>query len=133
MLNAHAYDLARVIVAEQGKPLAEAKGEVAYAAFYFEWFSEEAMRTYGEIIPSPWRDREILPVRRPVGVFAAITSWNFPLAMVARKVAAGWAAGCAAIIRPDNATPLSALALAALAESAGLPTGVCNVVTGALL
>ena len=130
LMRANAEDLARIIVAEQGKPLAEARGEVAYAASFIEWFGEEAKRVYGETIPSPWPGREVLTFRRPVGVFAAITPWNFPLAMIARKVGAGWAAGCAGIIRPDCQTPLTALAFAALAQRAGLPAGVCNVVTG---
>jgi succinate-semialdehyde dehydrogenase/glutarate-semialdehyde dehydrogenase len=130
LMCANREDLARIIVAEQGKPLAEARGEVSYAASFVEWFSEEAKRTYGETIPSPWPGSEILTFRRPIGVFAAITPWNFPLAMIARKVGAGWAAGCAGIIRPDSATPLTALAFALLAERAGLPAGVCNVVIG---
>ncbi|PKO86479.1 MAG: succinate-semialdehyde dehydrogenase (NADP(+)) [Betaproteobacteria bacterium HGW-Betaproteobacteria-12] len=130
LINAHADDLARLITAEGGKPLAEAKGEVAYGASFVEWFAEEGKRTYGESIPSPNADKRLLVVRQPIGVCAAITPWNFPLAMITRKVAPALAAGCTVVGKPAEATPLTALALAVLAERAGLPAGVLNVVTG---
>ena len=129
-LLAHQDDLARLITAECGKPLAEARGEVAYAASFFEWFAEEGKRAYGESIPSPTRDKRLITIRQPVGVVAAITPWNFPLAMIARKVAPALAAGCTTVVKPAEQTPLCALALAALAEEAGLPPGVLNVITG---
>ena len=129
-LLAHQDDLARLITAESGKPLAEARGEVAYAASFFEWFAEEGKRAYGESIPSPTRDKRLITIRQPVGVVAAITPWNFPLAMIARKVAPALAAGCTTVVKPAEQTPLCALALAALAEEAGLPPGVLNVITG---
>jgi succinate-semialdehyde dehydrogenase/glutarate-semialdehyde dehydrogenase len=121
-------DLARLISMEQGKPLAESRCEVAYSAGYVEWFAEEAKRAYGEVIPEPVRGRKLIVVKEPVGVVATITPWNFPLAMLARKVAPAVAAGCAVVAKPDAATPLSALAFAALGEQAGLPAGVFNVV-----
>ncbi len=130
LMDDHVEDLATIITSEQGKPIKEARSEVAYAGSYLTWFAEEARRIYGETIPSPWPGRKLIVQRQPVGVFAAITPWNFPLAMLVRKVAAGWAAGCAGIVRPDLTTPLSALAFAVLAERAGIPPGVCNVVTG---
>jgi succinate-semialdehyde dehydrogenase/glutarate-semialdehyde dehydrogenase len=123
-------DLAAIMTAEQGKPLLEAKGEIAYAAAYIEWFAEEARRAYGEVIPSPTRDRQLVVTREPVGVCAAITPWNFPAAMVTRKVAPALAAGCAIVLKPAQQTPLSALALAELAVRAGVPAGVFSVVTG---
>jgi succinate-semialdehyde dehydrogenase / glutarate-semialdehyde dehydrogenase len=123
-------DLARILTAEQGKPLSEARGEVRMAADYILWFSEEARRTYGETIPSPWTDSRLMVVKQPVGVCAAITPWNFPSSMVARKVAPAIAAGCAVILKPAHQTPHSALALAQLAHNAGVPKGVFNVVTG---
>lgn len=126
----HQQDLALIMTSEQGKPLAEALAEVASAASYVEWFAEEARRTYGETIPSPWQDKHILTVREPVGVCAAITPWNFPIAMITRKVAPALAAGCTMIVKPAPQTPLSALALAALAQRAGVPAGVFNVITG---
>ncbi|RTQ35550.1 NAD-dependent succinate-semialdehyde dehydrogenase [Variovorax gossypii] len=126
----HQDDLAAIMTAEQGKPLAEAKGEIGYAASYIEWFAEEAKRTYGDVVPSPWADKQILVKREPVGVCAAITPWNFPAAMITRKVAPALAAGCTIIVKPAEQTPLSALALAALAERAGVPPGVLNVITG---
>ena len=129
-LLAHQDDLARLITAESGKPLADARGEVAYAASFFEWFAEEGKRAYGESIPSPTRDKRLITIRQPVGVVAAITPWNFPLAMIARKVAPALAAGCTTVVKPAEQTPLCALALAALAEEAGLPPGVLNVITG---
>lgn len=123
-------DLALILTIEQGKPLAEAAGEIRYAAAFFDWFAEEGRRVYGEIIPSNAPDRRIFVRKEPVGVFAAITPWNFPSAMIARKAAPAWAAGCTGVIRPADQTPLSALALAVLAERAGMPPGVCNVITG---
>lgn len=122
--------LARLMTIEQGKPLAEARGEVLYAAGYVEWFAEEARRTYGEIIPANRADTRLLVVKEPVGVAATITPWNFPSAMLARKIAPALAAGCTVVSKPAELTPFSALALAALAEEAGLPPGVWNIVTG---
>ncbi len=130
LLLAAREDLARIMTAEQGKPLAEARGEIAYAASYFEWFAEEGRRVYGELIPAHQPDRRLLVMRQPVGVCAAITPWNFPTAMLARKAAAALAAGCTLVAKPAEATPLSALALALLGERAGVPAGVFNVVTG---
>ncbi|WP_295390944.1 NAD-dependent succinate-semialdehyde dehydrogenase [uncultured Thiodictyon sp.] len=124
-------DLAQIMTAEQGKPLAEARGEIAYAASYFAWFAEEGRRVYGELIPPHQADRRLLVMRQPVGVCAAITPWNFPTAMIARKAAAALAAGCTLVVKPAQETPLSALALAVLGERAGLPAGVLNLVTGA--
>ena len=126
----HQDDLALIMTSEQGKPLAEAKGEIAYAASYIEWFAEEARRVYGEVIPSPWPDKRIVTTREPVGVCAAITPWNFPAAMITRKVAPALAAGCTIIVKPAEQTPLSALAMAELAHRAGVPAGVFNVITG---
>ncbi|MFJ4256330.1 NAD-dependent succinate-semialdehyde dehydrogenase [Pseudomonas monteilii] len=123
-------DLAKIMTAEQGKPLVESRGEIIYAAGFIEWFAEEAKRVYGDIIPHNVEGRQILVQKAPIGVFAAITPWNFPSAMITRKAGPGWAVGCAGVIKPASQTPLSALALAALAERAGLPAGVCNVVTG---
>lgn len=130
LLMTHQDDLARLMTAEQGKPLAEAKGEIAYAAAYVEWFAEEARRAYGEVIPSPFKDRQIVVTKEPVGVCAAITPWNFPSAMITRKVAPALAAGCTIVLKPAEQTPLSALALAELAERAGVPAGVFSVLTG---
>lgn len=126
----NADDIAQIMTAEQGKPLAEAKGEVQYAASFIEWFAEEGKRAYGDVIPSPADDKKILVVKEAVGVCAAITPWNFPAAMITRKVAPALAAGCTMIVRPADATPLTALALAVLAEEAGIPAGVLNVITG---
>lgn len=126
----HQDDLALIMTSEQGKPLAEAQGEIAYAASYIEWFAEEARRVYGEVIPSPWPDKRIVTTREPVGVCAAITPWNFPAAMITRKVAPALAAGCTIIVKPAEQTPLSALAMAELAHRAGVPAGVFNVITG---
>ncbi|RKT63121.1 succinate semialdehyde dehydrogenase [Azonexus fungiphilus] len=126
----HADDLAALITAEGGKPLSEARGEATYGASFVEWFAEEGKRTYGESIPSPNPATRLLVVKQPVGVCAAITPWNFPLAMITRKVAPALAAGCTVVVKPAEATPLTALALAALAEQAGFPAGVLNVVTG---
>ena len=125
-----AEDLARLMTAEQGKPLAEARGEVQYAASYIEWYAEEARRINGQTLASPLADRRLLVLREPIGVCAAITPWNFPLAMITRKAAPALAAGNPIIIKPAEATPLSALALAVLAERAGLPPGVLQVLTG---
>jgi len=123
-------DLARLLTAEQGKPLAEARGEIAYGANYAEWFSEESKRVYGDIIPQPSADKRIMVIKQPVGVVACITPWNFPNAMLTRKIAPAIAAGCAVVCKPANATPLSALALMELAERAGFPKGLVNMVTG---
>jgi succinate-semialdehyde dehydrogenase/glutarate-semialdehyde dehydrogenase len=130
LLLAHQDDLARIMTAEQGKPLAEARGEIAYAAGFFGWFAEEARRSYGDVIPGHQRDRRIVVLKQPVGVVAAITPWNFPAAMIARKVAPALAAGCTVVVKPALQTPLSALALGELATRAGLPPGVLNIVTG---
>jgi len=126
----HADDLAIIMTAEQGKPLAEARGEVLYGAGFVKWFAEEARRIYGDTIPAPSEDRRILVLKQPVGVAAAITPWNFPIAMITRKVAPALAAGCPIIVKPSELTPLSALALAVLAERAGFPSGVLQVLTG---
>lgn len=128
LLLVNADDLAVILTMEMGKPLAEAKGEILYGAAYIEWFGEEAKRVYGDTIPGHQRDKRILVVRQPVGVVAAITPWNFPNAMLARKIAPAVAAGCAVIAKPAAETPLSALALAVLAERAGLPEGIFNVI-----
>lgn len=130
LMIANIDDLALLITSEQGKPLAEARGEVLYAASFLEWFAEEAKRVNGEVIPQNLHGRRILVQKAPVGVFAAITPWNFPAAMITRKAGPGWAAGCTGVIKPASQTPLTALALGVLAERAGLPTGVCNIVTG---
>src|SRR6056300_844766 len=124
-------DLARIMTVEQGKTLAEARGEVAYGASYIEWFAEQAKRIDGDVIPSPGQDRRIVCIKQPVGVVAAITPWNFPNAMITRKVSPAIAAGCTVVIKPSEDTPLTALAVAVLAERAGVPKGVFNVVTGA--
>ena len=126
----HEDELARLMTAEQGKPLAEARGEVRYAASFVEWFGEEAKRTYGDAIPTTAADRRLLVIRQPVGVCAAITPWNFPAAMITRKIAPALAAGCTVVVKPAEQTPFTALALAVLAERAGFPAGVINVVTG---
>jgi succinate-semialdehyde dehydrogenase/glutarate-semialdehyde dehydrogenase len=123
-------DLALIMTAEQGKPLSESRGEIAYGASFVKWFAEEARRIYGDTIPSPTADRRILVIKQPVGVVAAITPWNFPNAMITRKCAPALAAGCTVLIKPSEMTPLSALALAVLAERAGIPAGVFNVLTG---
>ena len=126
----HQEDLAQLMTAEQGKPLAEARGEIAYAASFLDWFAEEGRRVYGDIIPPHQADKRILVLKQPIGVCAAITPWNFPAAMLTRKVGAALAAGCTMVARPASETPFSALALAVLAERAGIPRGVFNVVTG---
>ena len=130
LMLANADDLALIMTAEQGKPLAESRGEIVYAASFIDWFAEEAKRIYGDTIPQNAKGRRILVLKEPIGVFAAITPWNFPAAMITRKAGPGWAAGCTGVIRPASQTPFSALALAVLAERAGMPAGVCNVLTG---
>ena len=130
LIATHTDDLARILTFEQGKPLAEARGEIAYAASYVEWFAEESKRVYGDVIPAPSADRRLIVLKEPVGVCAAITPWNFPSAMITRKVAPALAAGCAMVVKPAAQTPLSALALAFLAEEAGLPPGLFSVVCG---
>ena len=130
LIKLHADDLALILTSEQGKPLAEAKGEVNYGASFIEWFAEEAKRVYGETIPSPANDRRLLVIKQPIGVTVAITPWNFPIAMITRKAAPALAAGCSMIIKPAEQTPLSAIALAVLAEEAGVPSGVLQVITG---
>jgi succinate-semialdehyde dehydrogenase/glutarate-semialdehyde dehydrogenase len=130
LIVARTEDLAALMTAEGGKPLSEAKGEVAYGASFVEWFAGEAVRADGETMPSPVAGKRLLTIRQPVGVCAAITPWNFPLAMITRKVAPALAAGCTIVVKPSEETPLTALALGALAEQAGLPAGVLNIVTG---
>jgi len=130
LIVANADDLALILTIEQGKPLAEAKGEILYGASFVEWFAEEAKRVYGDVIPSPTNDRRIVVIKQPIGVVAAITPWNFPNAMITRKVAPGLAVGCTFVIKPAEQTPFSAFALAELAERAGFPKGVINMVTG---
>lgn len=126
----HQEDLAIILSTEQGKPMTESRGEILYGASFIEWFAEEAKRTYGDVIPHDKQGRRLLVIRQPVGVVAAITPWNFPNAMITRKVGPALAAGCTVVIKPASETPLSALALVALAEEAGIPKGVINVVTG---
>ncbi|MDF3918099.1 NAD-dependent succinate-semialdehyde dehydrogenase [Salinicola salarius] len=126
----HQEDLAMIITREQGKPLAEAKGEVAYGASYIEWFAEEAKRVYGDVIPTVANDRRMITIKQPVGVVAAITPWNFPNAMLTRKVAPALAVGCTFVMKPAKETPLSALAMVELAERAGVPAGVLNLIVG---
>ena len=130
LIKLHSDDLALILTSEQGKPLAEAKGEVNYGASFIEWFAEEAKRIYGETIPTVANDRRLLVIKQPIGVTAAITPWNFPIAMITRKAAPALAAGCSMIIKPAEQTPLSAIALAVLAEEAGVPAGVLQVITG---
>ena len=130
LIVAHADDLALLMTSEQGKPLAEARGEALYAATFVEWFAEEAKRTYGEVIPAPVATQRLVVLKQPIGVCAAITPWNFPAAMITRKVSPALAAGCTVIVKPAEQTPLTALALAVLAERAGFPPGVFNIVTG---
>jgi succinate-semialdehyde dehydrogenase / glutarate-semialdehyde dehydrogenase len=130
LIKLHVEDLAQILTAEQGKPLAEARGEVNYGASFIEWFAEEAKRVYGEVIPATSNDRKLLVIKQPIGVTAAITPWNFPIAMITRKAAPALAAGCSMIIKPAEQTPLSAIALAVLAEEAGVPSGVLQVITG---
>jgi succinate-semialdehyde dehydrogenase/glutarate-semialdehyde dehydrogenase len=130
LMMAHQQDLAVIMTAEQGKPLAESKGEIAYAAAFIEWFAEEAKRVYGDVIPGHQPDKRILVLRQPIGVVAAITPWNFPAAMITRKAGPAIAAGCSIVVKPAQQTPFSALAMAELAHRAGIPAGVFNVVTG---
>jgi succinate-semialdehyde dehydrogenase/glutarate-semialdehyde dehydrogenase len=129
LIAARAEDLARLLTREQGKPLAEARAEISYANAFVRWFAEEARRAYGELIPAPRADRRVIVQREPVGVVAAITPWNFPAAMVTRKIAPALAAGCTVVLKPSELTPLSALALVELAREAGFPPGVINLVT----
>lgn len=131
LVMANQEDLARLMTLEQGKPLAESKGEVAYAASFLEWFGEEAKRIYGDTIPQHQRDKRIVVIKQPVGVVACITPWNFPLAMIARKAGPALGAGCTMVLKPAEQTPFSALALAELGERAGIPKGVFNIITGA--
>jgi succinate-semialdehyde dehydrogenase/glutarate-semialdehyde dehydrogenase len=130
LMMANQDDLAFIMTSEQGKPFAEAKGEVAYAASFLDWFGEEGRRVYGDVIPSHQADKRLLVLKQPVGVCAAITPWNFPLAMITRKAAPALAAGCPIVLKPAPQTPYSALALAVLAERAGVPAGILNIVTG---
>jgi len=130
LMMLHQEDLARIMTLEQGKPLAEARGEITYGANFLEWFAEEAKRMYGDTIPAPSPDKRIVVVREPVGVVACITPWNFPNAMLTRKIGPALASGCTVVCKPANATPLSALAIAELADRAGIPPGVVNVVMG---
>ena len=130
LIMANQEDLATIMTLEQGKPLAESRGEVAYGAAFLEWFAEEAKRAYGDTIPGPANDKRILTIKQPVGVVACITPWNFPIAMLTRKVGPALATGCTVVCKPANATPLSALAITELAERAGVPAGVVNVLAG---
>ena len=124
-------DLALILTLEQGKPLAEAKGEILYGASFIEWFAEEARRVYGDVIPGHAADKRIVVIKQPIGVVAAITPWNFPNAMITRKAGPALAAGCAMVLKPAEQTPFSAIALAVLAQRAGLPDGLLSVITGA--
>src|SRR5471032_20765 len=130
LIIANAEDLALLLTTEQGKPLAESKGEIIYGASFVEWYAEEAKRIYGDVIPTPTSDRRIIVIKQPIGVVGAITPWNFPNAMITRKVSPGLAAGCTFVLKPAEQTPFSALALAELAERAGMPKGVLNIITG---
>jgi succinate-semialdehyde dehydrogenase/glutarate-semialdehyde dehydrogenase len=130
LMMANQDDLARLMTIEQGKPLSESRGEVAYAAAFLEWFGEEAKRVYGDTIPGHQADKRIVVIKQPIGVVACITPWNFPLAMITRKAGPAVAAGCTVVLKPASQTPFSALALAELAERAGMPKGVFNVITG---
>jgi len=130
LMMANQEDLAQIMTAEQGKPLAEARGEIAYGASFIEWFAEEGKRAYGDVIPSPWGDKRIVVLKQPIGVSAMITPWNFPNAMITRKAGPALAAGCTVVLKPAGQTPFSALAMAELAERAGVPKGVLNIVTG---
>lgn len=130
LLMEHQDDLARLMTLEQGKPLAEAKGEISYAASFIEWFAEEGKRIYGDTIPGHQADKRLIVIKQPIGVTAAITPWNFPAAMITRKAGPALAAGCTMVLKPASQTPFSALALAELAIRAGIPAGVFNVVTG---
>ncbi len=130
LMHKHAEDLARIMTSEQGKPLAEARGEVAYAASFIEWFAEEGKRVYGDTIPQHQSDKRIVVIKQPIGVCAAITPWNFPAALLTRKAGPALAAGCTLVCKPASQTPYTAIALCALAERAGIPSGVVNIVTG---
>src|SRR3954469_21447876 len=130
LMMANQEDLARLMTTEQGKPIVESRGEVANAASFLEWFGEEAKRVYGDTIPAPQTDKRIIVLKEPIGVVACITPWNFPLAMITRKAGPAIAAGCTVVLKPASQTPFSALALAELAERAGIPKGVFNVITG---
>ncbi len=130
LMMEHQDDLARLMTLEQGKPLAEAKGEISYAASFIEWFAEEGKRIYGDTIPGHQADKRLIVIKQPIGVTAAITPWNFPAAMITRKAGPALAAGCTMVLKPASQTPFSALALAELAIRAGIPAGVFNVVTG---
>jgi succinate-semialdehyde dehydrogenase/glutarate-semialdehyde dehydrogenase len=130
LMDLHKEDLARIMTLEQGKPLAESRGEIDYARAFVTWFAEEGRRVYGDIIPSNKREQRLLVIKQPIGVVGAITPWNFPAAMITRKIAPALAAGCTAVVKPSEETPFSALALAVLAEKAGIPKGVINIVTG---
>jgi succinate-semialdehyde dehydrogenase/glutarate-semialdehyde dehydrogenase len=130
LMMASQEDLAQILTAEQGKPLAEARGEIAYGASFIEWFAEEAKRVYGDTVPSPWADKRIVVIKQPIGVAALITPWNFPNAMITRKAGPALAAGCPVVIKPAGKTPYSALAMAELGERAGIPKGVLNILTG---
>jgi succinate-semialdehyde dehydrogenase/glutarate-semialdehyde dehydrogenase len=130
LIMANQEPLARILTQEQGKPLAEARGEIAYAASFVEWFAEEAKRVYGDIVPGHAVDKRIMVIKQPVGVVAAITPWNFPAAMITRKIAPALAAGCAVVVKPALQTPFTAMALGVLAQEAGLPAGLLNIVTG---
>lgn len=131
LIMANQEDLAQLMTAEQGKPLAESRGEVAYGASFIEWFAEEGKRAYGDVIPGPTPDRRLIALKQPIGVTVAITPWNFPIAMITRKVAPALAVGCTSVVKPAGVTPLCALALAELGKQAGLPDGVLNIITSA--
>src|SRR5580765_1454223 len=130
LMMANQEDLAQLMTAEQGKPLTESRGEIAYGASFIEWFAEEGKRAYGDTIPSPWADKRVIVMKQPIGVCALITPWNFPNAMITRKAGPALAAGCTVVIKPAGQTPYSALALAELGERAGIPKGVLNILTG---
>src|SRR5213078_335306 len=130
LMMANQEDLAKILTAEQGKPLAEARTEISYGASFIEWFAEEAKRIYGDTIPGHQADKRIVVIKQPIGVCAAVTPWNFPNAMITRKAGPALAAGCTMVIKPASMTPYSALALCELAERAGIPKGVISVVTG---
>src|SRR5687767_14216561 len=130
LLMANQEDLAQILTAEQGKPLAEARGEIAYGASFIEWFAEEGKRAYGDVIPQHQADKRVLVIKQPIGVSAMITPWNFPNAMITRKAGPALAAGCTVVLKPAEQTPFSALAMAELAERAGIPKGVLNIITG---
>src|SRR5690625_2220842 len=130
LITQNKEDLATIMTLEQGKPLAESRGEIDYGASYIEWYAEEGKRAYGDVIPGPAADRRVVVTKEPVGVCAAITPWNFPSSMITRKAGAALAAGCTFVVKPAAQTPYSALALAVLAEEAGIPEGVFSVITG---